>query len=139
MATLVQKLGIKPGNAVLLLDAPEEVARRLHAEAPEGVAWQSVEGEEPPDIVVFWPLDEEGLAARFRALQALIEPHGAVWGVVPKKKFVGRDGRHVAWPAMQAAALTTDLVDNKIASVDETTYATRFVVRRERRSAGGAR
>jgi hypothetical protein len=35
---------------------------------------------------------------------------------------------------MQAAALTTDLVDNKIVSLSDEEYATRFVIRRERRA-----
>ncbi len=34
---------------------------------------------------------------------------------------------------MQAAALTTDLVDNKIVSLTGEDYATRFVIRKERR------
>jgi hypothetical protein len=36
---------------------------------------------------------------------------------------------------MQAAGLQTDLVDNKVASVTEQDYGTRFVIRKERRAA----
>ena len=35
---------------------------------------------------------------------------------------------------MQAAALTTDLVDNKNAAFSEQDYATRFVIRKDRRA-----
>jgi len=36
----------------------------------------------------------------------------------------------LSWEEMQAAGLLTDLVDNKIASVTEEDYGTRFVIRK---------
>jgi hypothetical protein len=75
----------------------------------------------------------DGLVEWFAALQGQIAPTGAVWAVMPKKKFA--PGRRVSftWEELQAAGLQTDLVDNKIASITEQDYGTRFVIRKERR------
>lgn len=69
----------------------------------------------------------------FQRLQGAIEPDGAVWAVIPKKKFARARGIDFSWEALQAAGLQTDLVDNKVVSVSEETYATRFVIRKENR------
>ena len=60
-------------------------------------------------------------------------PDGSLWVVTPKKAFAARHNIAFSWEEMQAAALSTDLVDNKIASISGEEYATRFVIRRERR------
>jgi hypothetical protein len=39
----------------------------------------------------------------------------------------------LSWEQVQQAALRTDLVDNKIASVSDQEYGTRFVIRKDRR------
>jgi hypothetical protein len=57
--------------------------------------------------------------------------------VIPKKPFARARGVELSWEALQAAGLQTDLVDNKIASISDQEYATRFVIRKERRAAYG--
>jgi hypothetical protein len=70
---------------------------------------------------------------QFRRLQSEIVPNGAIWAVIPKKKFAPAHGIAFSWSEMQAAALQTDLVDNKEASFSEEEYGTRFVIRKEKR------
>ena len=82
---------------------------------------------------MFWPDEPAGLEERFRQLQARIDPAGAVWAIIPKKKFARARGKSLNWEQLQAAALRTDLVDNKIASVSEQEYGTRFVIRKDLR------
>jgi hypothetical protein len=87
------------------------------------------------DMIFFWPRTLDGLAARFAALEWVMNPDGALWVAMPKQAAAKKRGLTFTWNEMQAAALTTDLVDNKIASLDQEEYATRFVIRRERRHA----
>jgi hypothetical protein len=136
MASLATKLGLVPGMTMLLLDAPGAALELIKAAAPEGVTLEtSHRSGSRYDLVFFWPRSLEGLAARFAALEWDIEPDGALWVVMPQQAAARKRGLTFTWNEMQAAALSTDLVDNKIASLDQEGYATRFVIRRERRQA----
>ena len=131
---LAKKLGIKPGMAVCLLDAPPEADAAVRESAAWAVFSRTL-GEGRFDVILFWPPQVEGLAERFAELQRRIVPDGSIWAVMPKKKFAARRGVDFTWDEMQAAGLQTDLVDNKVASVTEQDYGTRFVIRKERRAA----
>jgi hypothetical protein len=85
------------------------------------------------DLLLFWPAGPAGLEDRFRRLQGRIDPDGAIWAIIPKKKFAAARGMALPWEQLQAAALRTDLVDNKTASISEQEYGTRFVIRKDRR------
>jgi len=131
---LAKKLGIKSGMAVCLLDAPPEA----EAAVRESAAWavfSTALGEGRYDVILFWPRQLEGLVERFAELQSRIVPDGSIWALIPKKKFAARRGVDFTWEEMQAAGLQTDLVDNKVASVTEQDYGTRFVIRKKRRAA----
>ena len=84
----------------------------------------------PFDLIFFWPRELEGLAERFATLQPQIVSNGAVWVVLPKKAVARQRGLTLTWEEMQLAALTTDLVDNKNASMTDEEYGTRFVIRK---------
>jgi hypothetical protein len=136
MSSLATKLGLHPGQLVRLLDAPEEAVQLLSDIAPSGVEIAVEEAEEDAprsDLLFFWPHILEGLAERFSALQRRIVSDGAIWVVMPKRSVATRHGITFTWEQMQAAALATDLVDNKIASFSAEEYATRLVIRREAR------
>ncbi len=85
------------------------------------------------DVIFFWPRRVADLESQFAHILEQIAPDGAIWAIIPKKKFAQAQGILFSWGAMQAAALTTDLVDNKTASITEIEYATRFVIRKDRR------
>jgi hypothetical protein len=136
MSSLATKLGLRPGQLVRLLEAPEEAVSLLSDIAPLGVEISVEEAEEDAprsDLLFFWPYVLEGLVERFSMLQGRIVPDGAIWVVMPKKAVAARHGITFSWEQMQAAALATDLVDNKIASFSAEEYATRLVIRREQR------
>ncbi len=134
MAELAQKLGIKPGYSVALLDAPAAGADAVRASLPDGVTFAETLGEERVDVILFWPTALDGLAERFAALTQRITSDGAIWAVIPKKQFALSRGITFSWEEMQAAGLQTDLVDNKVCSVTSEDYGTRFVIRKEHRS-----
>jgi hypothetical protein len=135
---LARKLGIQPGQHICLLDATPATVALLRA------ACTYVEFEESLtrghyDLIFFWPRTLDGFAARLMEMQRAIAPNGAIWIVIPKQAIARKRGFDFTWEQMQAAALTTDLVDNKIASLSDEEYATRFVIRKQRRSAYVAR
>jgi hypothetical protein len=134
MPDLAKKLGIKPGMSVCLLDAPLEA----EAAVRESAAWavfSTTLGEGRYDAILFWPSQLDGLAERFAELQHCIAPDGSIWAVIPKRKYAAQRGVLFTWDQMQAAGLQTDLVDNKVATITEQDYGTRFVIRKERRAA----
>ena len=137
MASLAQKLGLKPGQAICLLDATPETAQVIRAACAEDVdgdvAISETLDSAPFDMIFYWPREIEGLADRFATLQRQIVSDGAVWVVIPKKAVAQRRGLTLTWEEMQLAALTTDLVDNKNANMTDEEYGTRFVIRKERR------
>ena len=129
---LAKKLGIKPGMLVCLLDVPPEAEGAVRASAP-GAVFSTGLGEGRYDAILFWPRQIDGLVERFAELQGRIVLDGAIWAIIPKQKYAGQRGVHLTWEQVQAAGLQTDLVDNKVASINEQDYGTRFVIRKERR------
>ncbi len=133
MAGLAEKLGIRSGHIVCLLNAPREAAALLRQECPEEVRFSDTLEQGPYDVILFWPTQRAGLSDRFAQLQRRIVPNGAIWAVIPKKPFARARGIDFGWSDVQGAALQTDLVDNKVATLSEKEYATRFVIRKDRR------
>ena len=134
-SNLARKLGIVPGCSILLLDAPAPSAALLRDACPPGVTVADTDdGANRYDLILLWLRAADGLAERFVALQWRIVPNGAIWAMLLKKPIARKRGVTLTWETMQAAALQTDLVDNKIASFSDDEYGTRFVIRRERRS-----
>ena len=133
MAGLAEKLGIKSGQVVCLLNAPSEAAALLRQECPEDVSFSNTLEHGPYDVILFWPKQLAGLSDRFAQLQRHIVPDGTIWAVIPKKEFARVRGIDFSWSELQEAALRTDLVDNKVATLSEEEYATRFVLRKSRR------
>jgi hypothetical protein len=133
MADLAKKLGIKSGQVVCLLNAPSEAATLIRQECPEEVSFSDTLERGPYDVILFWPTQLDGLSDRFAQLQCHIVPDGAIWAVIPKKPFARARGIDFSWAELQEAALRTDLVDNKVASLSVEEYATRFVIRKDRR------
>ena len=120
--------------AVCLVEAPLEAEQAIREAAPWAV-FSIALGEERFNVILFWPDELERLSERFAELQRRIVPDGAIWAVIPKRKYAARRGVGFTWEQMQAAGLQTDFVDNKVASISEQDYGTRFVIRKERRRA----
>lgn len=133
MDDLAKKLGLKPGRAVHLHSAPGSAAALIRKAVPEGVEFTEKLGRRRYDIILYWPKKLARMDEHFSRLQRYIRPDGSIWVVMPKRKFARERGIDFAWEQMQAAGLQTDLVDNKIASICEEEYGTRFVIRKERR------
>jgi len=132
--TLAEKLGIEQHHAILLLDAPPDSREHLCTNLPHETLVTDVLDTRRYDAIFLWPQTLQGLRERLTALSQVITPHGSIWLVIPQKNIadepgdgLGLDGR------CRRSRLLTDLVDNRIVSLSAEEYATRFVIRRDRR------
>jgi hypothetical protein len=128
----LKKLGVQPGQRLLLLDAPECFSSTLAEALPPGCALEDGETAGPIDLVLLWVRQESGLSQRLAQLMQDLVPNGAIWTVIPKKKAL-RGTRGPTFAGLQEAALPLGLVDNKDLGFSGTEYGVRFVIRRELR------
>ena len=137
-ADFLRKLGLKPGQRLGLVRAPDGWAEALRqaqgGDAGAVASWPSAAEVKSADVLLVWLEPSNDLRGVFDALERRIPPDGAIWVVIPKKSALQRGELAVEWKEMQAAGLVSGrLVDNKELRFDERYYGTRFVVRKERR------
>jgi hypothetical protein len=122
---LLDKLGIRPGMRVALIDIDDADIRPLIAERTSDVT----EGWPEPDTdIVLLGADTHEALAPLEALAARIRPNGAIWVVSRKGKT--RTLRDVD---VIDAAKAAGLVDNKGASFSPTHTSLRLVIPVDRR------
>jgi hypothetical protein len=78
-------------------------------------------------LVLCFALEPVGANALASELVRITSTEGAIWIAVWKKPFL-RPG-HLSWNDIQASMLPTGWVDNKILSLGDEVYATRYVRR----------
>lgn len=118
---LAQKLGIKEGTPVWLVDAPEGFP------VPEGA--EVVEG--PCDVAVLFVTETEALQALLPQAQEATFPDGAFWVCWPKR--ASKVATDITEDRIRDVALPRGLVDNKVCSVNATWSGLRLCTRRELR------
>jgi hypothetical protein len=130
---LIDKLGVKPGAKVALVNLDDPSLVKLLRERTDDVTSGKPDG---PCDLVFLGVATRSELSRIKQVKAWIEPDGAIWVVRPKG---GRSD--VGDTDVIDAGLAAGLVDNKIASFSDTQGAMRLVFRikdrpqRPRRSA----
>src|SRR6266849_4866197 len=121
---VLDKLGVKPGDAVLIAGAADaELAartRRKTGRAPARAA-------ELADVVLYWPRSAGENTGRLRALRKRIVETAGIW-VISAKRGQERSGRPYLGNEVIALGLAAGLVDNKICSISERDTAMRFVI-----------
>jgi hypothetical protein len=123
---LLDKLGIRPGMRVALIDIDDAEIRSLIADRTSDLT----EGAPEPDTdVILLGADSMEALAQLEGLASCIRPNGAIWVVSRKGKE--RTLRDVD---VIDAARTARLVDNKIASFSPTHTAMRLVIPVARRN-----
>jgi hypothetical protein len=116
----LDKLGIKPGMRVAVVDLEDEAfAAELRDRTHDVTRGEPLPGT---DVIVFAADSHEALR-RLAALRERIVPNGAIW-------VVSRKGRAatIRDTDVMAAAKAAGLVDNKVASFDETRTSLRLVI-----------
>jgi hypothetical protein len=117
--SLLDKLGVKAGHRVSLLNAGDAAFRiELAKRAGEVVDGQPAEGS---DLVLFG-VEEPAELARLAELRGCLKPNGAIWVVSPKGR---RDLRDVD---VYAAGKAAGLVDVKVAAFSATHTANKLVI-----------
>jgi hypothetical protein len=122
---LIDKLGIKPGFAVALVNAPEAFETTLGA-LPDGARLFQGAGE--PCALTLWFLSS---ARQLEAdLPAIVTQtgYGPVWLAWPKKASGVKSD--LTQKVVRDAGLGSGLVDYKICSIDETWSALIFTIRK---------
>ncbi len=123
--SLVDKLGIKPGAAVLILEAPRGYAKTL-GPLPDGTT--VAKAPRPGlDFIHLFTTRRADLERRFGALQKALAPAGMLWVSWPKKAAgVPTD---VTEDVVREVALARGLVDVKVCAVDDTWSGLKLVRR----------
>ena len=122
---LLDKLGIRPGMRVALIDIDDPEIRPLIAERTSDLT----EGSPEPDTdVILLGADSIEALAQLETLAACIRSNGAIW-------VVSRKGKAATLRDVDVidAARNARLVDNKVASFSATHTALRLVIPVNRR------
>jgi hypothetical protein len=127
--SLVEKLGIKAGTRIAILNPPPGYRATL-GQLPPGVRVASTPRGQVAFIHVFTKARTE-LEQRLPALLRALEPAGALWVSWPKKASgVATD---ITEDVVRAIALPTGLVDVKVAAVDDVWSGLKLVRRLKNR------
>ena len=118
---LLDKLGVKPGVKVALVDIDDAWFVKLLRQRTTDVV---VGKPRTPCDLVFMTATEKRDLERLKQVKTWIEPNGAIW--VIRRKGAGSPLKDTD---LIDAGLASGLVDNKIASFSDTQGAMRFVFR----------
>jgi hypothetical protein len=129
---LPKKLGIREGDRLLLLEAPDEFGALLGV-LPASVSVSSrLTGKGQFEVILLFMTRLSELQRRFRALIPRLNPSGGFWVAWPKK--ASGMPTDITEDRVREVALPAGLVDNKVCAIDETWSGLRCVIRRENRS-----
>jgi hypothetical protein len=122
---LDKKLGIKPGHAVALLNAPNGFLKYL-GPLPEGARVVD-DAKTKLDVVVLFVSDAADLRGSFARVAKRLNPAGGLWVGWPKKASgVPTD---LTEDVVRRIGLDVGLVDNKVCAIDDVWSGLRFVIR----------
>ncbi|HTB98979.1 MAG TPA: hypothetical protein VK716_18360 [Terracidiphilus sp.] len=123
---LLQKLGIKEGQRVMLRRAPADLPKELSSYAGARL-------KNDLDVVLLFPKSLADFKTEFASNTRTIKPDGMIWVAWPKKASgVATD---LTENAIRDLALKTPFVDVKVCAINETWSGLKFVVRKEFRTA----
>ena len=128
---LPRKLGIKSGHTIALISAPPGFADSLEPLPGPVTVQDSLDGDVPFDVIVFFAVWRAELAAQLDSLRARMAPACGLWIAWPKR--AARVPTDMTEHVVREISLPTGLVDNKVCAIDETWSALRLVIRRANR------
>lgn len=125
--SLVEKLGIKPGAKIAILNAPADYETTL-GPLPEGVERiETIQSRADLDFIQFFTTSHAEFLAQLDTLKAAIKPNGMVWVSWPKK--ASKMPTDLDENSVRAIALENGLVDVKVAAIDEVWSGLKLVYR----------
>jgi hypothetical protein len=120
---LPKKLGIKPGQRVLLAGAPDGFEL---TGLPDGVQLRT-RASGAFDVIVAFHTRRAELARRLPALRERMDPAAGLWIAWPKR--AAKVETDLTEDVVRELALANTLVDNKVCAIDETWSGLRLVIR----------
>ena len=127
--SLVEKLGIKAGTRIAIVNAPRGFRKTL-GKLPPGVSVASAARGVLP-FIHFFVASRDVLEKRLPTLLRGLDPSGALWISWPKKASgVATD---ITEDVIRALALPTGLVDVKVAAIDDVWSGLKLVRRLKNR------
>ena len=126
---LLQKLGIKSGNTVLTLNAPQDYRSLLGDPYDIKIIADKPAGK--PDIIHLFTNSREELFAKLADLRNVITQSGAIW--VSWYKKTAKLATEITEDTVREAALPLGLVDIKVCAVDDKWSGLKLVIRKENR------
>ena len=122
---LVEKLGLKDGWVIAILNAPKGYDRLLGKLPRQVMPKATAVG--PLDFIQFFTKEKQELERRFAELARALAPAGMLWISWPKKASgVATD---LTEDVIRVIGLAHGLVDVKVAAVDEVWSGLKFVRR----------
>jgi hypothetical protein len=117
--SLLDKLGVKPGQRILILEILD--ASFLHEIKPFSPKFAETKPSGDLDLIVFGA-EEKDVLKHLARLRKSIVKNGGIWVVYPKGK------QHIREIDVIAAGKSAGLTDNKVCSFSATHTALRFVI-----------
>lgn len=128
---LSQKLGLKPGMSVAVLNAPQDFDDTL-GDLPADVVLAGRLGGHK-DLVMVFVTRRADLVRRLPAIRRAVAPAGMIWVAWPKRTAPKRTDvppSDVTEDVIRDVVLPTGLVDVKVCAVDATWSGLKLVVRK---------
>ena len=126
---LIQKLGIKPGAALTVINPPSHYAKLL-GRLPEGVHLETGLKRACQFVHVFTK-DRDELKKYLVRLRSTLADTGTIWISWPKKSSSVETS--VTENVIRDLALPLGFVDTKVCAVDETWSGLKLIIRRANR------
>ena len=127
--SVLEKLGIQPGDAVAFVNDVREIAPDLRQSIIERTGRTPATEDEVLDIVLAVVDETTDTIALLKKWRQHLTPNGGIWLLTAKR---GQPG-YVDQRELIAAGQQAGLVDNKVCSVSSTVSAMRFVIRKKDR------
>jgi hypothetical protein len=123
--SLVEKLGIKPGARIIILNPPRNYTETL-GELPPGVTVID-DLETKLDFIQFFTLERDDLQQTFRSLKDSLAQTGMLWISWPKGS--SKVQTDLNENIVREIGLRNNLVDVKVCAVDDIWSGLKFVYR----------
>src|SRR3990172_8791999 len=120
---LTEKLGIKPGYRVALVNAPQSYREEL-GEFLDGVV-EKTTAEPPLDFIHLFASRREELEAELPGLKGALKPEGALWVSWPKG--ASKVATDLSESVVREIGLSNGLVDVKVSAIDEVWSGLKFL------------
>lgn len=127
--TLVEKLGIKSGKKIAIINPPDGYAATLGEFPPGVILLKRLKG--PLDLIHFFTTSRRDIEDRLPELTAALAQNGALWISWPKR--ASKVETDLTEDVIRDIALKKKLVDVKVCAVDEKWSGLKLVYRLEHR------